>query len=53
LQLSSIFDWYRDDFAATEQGLLDYLAAHHPQAQRLSEYRGRIRYEYDWQLNAL
>ena len=53
LQLSSIFDWYRDDFAATEQGLLDYLAAHHPQAQPLREYRGRIRYEYDWQLNAL
>mgnify|MGYP001817371147 FL=1 len=53
LQLSSIFEWYREDFAETEQGLLEYLAQHHPEAERLLEYQGRISYRYDWQLNAL
>jgi hypothetical protein len=53
LELSSIFDWYREDFAASEHELLEYLAQHHPQARRLRDYQGRISYGYDWQLNAL
>lgn len=54
LELSSIFDWYRDDFAANEAGLLDYLMRHaaEPLATALAAYDGRIRYEYDWALNA-
>lgn len=52
LLLSSIFDWYQEDFGADEQGLLIYLAEHHSEAERLRSYRGRIRYDYDWQLNA-
>ena len=52
LQLSSIFDWYQQDFGADRQALLNYLARHHDQPERLRTYRGRIRYDYDWQLNA-
>jgi len=52
LQLSSIFDWYKEDFGADRQALLNYLAQHHDQPERLRTYRGRIRYDYDWQLNA-
>lgn len=55
LQLSSIFEWYRGDFADSEDGLLAYLAKHHDE---LSDWlaadpklAGRIRYDYDWSLN--
>lgn len=52
LQVSSIFDWYRDDFAADRAGLLRYLAGARPDlASQLLQYTGRIRYEYDWSLN--
>ena len=52
LQLSSIFDWYRKDFATDEAGLLRYLAGARPDlADRLLEFEGRIRYVYDWALN--
>jgi hypothetical protein len=51
--VSSIFDWYRDDFAADRAGLLRYLAGARPDlASQLLQYTGRIRYEYDWSLNA-
>ena len=53
LEVSSIFDWYLDDFAADEAGLLTYLATHHDTLQsELAVYRGRIKYNYDWQLNS-
>ncbi len=52
LQLSSIFKWYRKDFAPDTGGLLEYLAAHHPEfAEQLRSYDGRIEYRYDWNLN--
>ena len=55
LELSRIFDWYLDDFAANEAGLVDYLAEHaeEPLATRLRGYDGKIDYEYDWSLNAV
>ncbi len=52
LQLSSIFDWYRDDFGDDRQALLTYLSQHHDAGERVRSYGGRIRYEYDWQLNS-
>ena len=52
LELSDIYTWYRDDFAAGESALLRYLAEHHATMSReLRAYTGRIRYSYDWALN--
>ncbi len=53
LVLSSIFDWYREDFATDEAGVLRYLSAQVPPAigQRLRSFKGKVRYEYDWALN--
>jgi hypothetical protein len=52
LQLSSILDWYRKDFAADRTGLLRYLADVRPDLEaRLLDYTGKIHYEYDWSLN--
>jgi len=53
LALSSIFDWYGRDFAADRAGLLRYLARQREDvADRLLNYEGRIRFEYDWSLNS-
>lgn len=53
LHLSSIFDWYQSDFGGSREALLDYLSGRRPDlAERLSRYRGAIRYDYDWSLNA-
>jgi len=52
LQLSSILDWYRKDFAADQPGLLRYLAGVRPDlADRLLDHNGKIRFDYDWSLN--
>jgi hypothetical protein len=53
LILSKIFDWYLKDFANDEAELLTLLAksANTQLQTRLSGYRGRIKYEYDWTLN--
>lgn len=54
LQLSSLFEWYRDDFGKDEKAVLQYLArfARPDLAERLRKHRGRIEYRYDWSLNA-
>ncbi len=49
LILSSIFDWYRQDFASNEAELVRYLASRHALAELPSDV---IRYRYDWSLNA-
>lgn len=53
LIVSSIYTWYRDDFAADQEGLLSYLAelADPEMAARLRDYRGPISDDYDWRLN--
>lgn len=52
LRLSSIYQWYRADFAADEDGLLRYLAGRHQSfGNRLRDYEGGIDYAYDWRLN--
>ena len=53
LQLSSIYDWYGADFGADEAGLIAHLRRYaEPQLRdALAAFDGRIRYDYDWQLN--
>ncbi|MEM7080012.1 MAG: DUF547 domain-containing protein [Pseudomonadota bacterium] len=52
VHLSSIYKWYRDDFAADEAGLLTHLAERHTQlGPTLASYAGDIEYDYDWSLN--
>ena len=53
LILSSLFDWYRDDFANSEKELISYIESKNPiigEIQNPSEYR--IEYRYDWGLNS-
>ena len=53
LSLSSIFEWYVEDFGGSRDTLLAYLAEQRPElADRLQGYQGRIHYHYDWSLNA-
>lgn len=54
LVLSSIYDWYGDDFGPDEQALLGHLRkfAQPELEMQLSGYTGKIKYAYDWQLNS-
>lgn len=54
LVLSSLFNWYIDDFGGDRDSLIRHLSeyASPETARRLREYSGRIRYEYDWSLVA-
>lgn len=53
LVVSKIFEWYAEDFAMSEKGLLRYLAKkHNCLAEQIRSYQNRVRYEYDWALNA-
>lgn len=54
LQLSSIYDWYQDDFGSSREELIQHLR-HYAQprlANSMNGYRGRIIFHYDWRLNA-
>jgi len=53
LQLSSIYEWYAEDFGADQAALLDHLAGYADEdlAARLREHQGAIEYDYDWRLN--
>ena len=52
LVLSSIFDWYEDDFV-DEEGVLEELKvfARDDLKQQLKNFNGRISYRYNWKLN--
>lgn len=52
LHLSSIFDWYVTDFGGSEAPLLEYLAGERPDLADALAADARIRYRYDWSLNA-
>lgn len=54
LTLSSIYDWYQEDFDGSEAGVLEHLVeyAEPNLAARLREFGGDIDYAYDWALNA-
>ncbi|WP_199671133.1 DUF547 domain-containing protein [Salinibius halmophilus] len=47
-RLSSIFDWYLEDFASNEAELIKYL---NPLLNEAIASDARIDYHYDWQLN--
>jgi hypothetical protein len=53
LTASSIYDWYRDDFARSESELLVHFGAYAapPLAAALAGFDGSFRYHYDWSLN--
>lgn len=53
LTLSSLFDWYRDDFPPGQEALLAYLASAAPETlgPSLRAYDGPIAFHYDWVLN--
>ncbi len=53
LTLSSIFEWYAQDFGNSESEVVDYIAKRLPpeQVQAIQQNDLRIRYSYDWQLN--
>lgn len=51
--VSSIYDWYREDFGGSEEAVIEHLAryAEDDLAKRLETFEGSIDYEYDWNLN--
>ena len=53
LKLSSIYDWFQEDFEGSEEGVLRHLRRYAaPElASELDSFSGRISYGYDWSLN--
>ncbi|MBX2882169.1 MAG: DUF547 domain-containing protein [Granulosicoccus sp.] len=53
LQLSSLFDWYANDFGANHTQLLQTLSQHAKAetSRALKQYTGSTDYRYDWSLN--
>ena len=52
LLLSQIFEWYGDDFADDEAGVVAYIAENHDDlGEKIANYDGKVRYDYDWALN--
>ncbi len=51
--VSSIYDWYAEDFGDSEAGVIEHLAryAEGELAGRLKNFVGAMDYEYDWSLN--
>ncbi len=54
LVVSSIYDWFQEDFGDSEEEVIEHLIAYASPdlAAKLKAYRGRLRYEYDWDTNA-
>jgi len=53
LVLSSIYDWFQEDFGGSDQGVLRHLRRYAAPdlAGKLESFSGRIDYQYDWSLN--
>ena len=53
LKLSSIYQWYREDFGINEKAVLRHLEsyAEQPLAGKLANFSGKVEYQYDWRLN--
>ena len=51
--VSSIYDWYREDFGGSEEAVVEHLVRYAADdlAKRLETFEGSIDYEYDWSLN--
>jgi hypothetical protein len=53
LTLSSIYDWFQEDFESSKEGVLRHVRRYARQelADQLESFKGRISYDYDWSLN--
>jgi hypothetical protein len=53
LVVSSIYDWYEEDFGGSKAGVLEHLGkyASPPLSRRISQTGGISGYDYDWALN--
>jgi hypothetical protein len=51
--ISSIYDWYAEDFGNTEESIKEHLIQHAEEelAVFLEGFEGAIEYDYDWSLN--
>ena len=51
--ISSIYDWYANDFGGTEKSVIEHLIDHADSelAEFLEAFEGAIEYDYDWNLN--
>lgn len=54
LTVSSIYEWFQDDFGGNPAGVVQHLRryARGELAKRLTEFDGRLKDHYDWRLNA-
>ena len=52
-KISSIYDWFQDDFGGDTAGVREHLLryANAPLAAQLKAHRGTFAYDYDWKLN--
>ena len=50
--ISSIYDWWVDDFGGTEAGVMEHLVRYADEdlAEQLRVFEGAVEYEYDWAL---
>ncbi|MEM7207533.1 MAG: DUF547 domain-containing protein [Pseudomonadota bacterium] len=55
LRVSSIYDWFQEDFGNTEQGVIEHIRQYADEelTQRLAGIEEIDSYEYDWTLNGL
>jgi hypothetical protein len=53
LKVSSIYEWFQDDFGGSWKGVLEHLKKHaRPELQqKLATFDGAIDHDYDWGLN--
>lgn len=55
LTLSSIYDWYGVDFGNNQQQILQHIDRYRDKSaidgQKLADWKGKIKYAYDWTLN--
>ena len=51
---SSTYLWFQEDFGGDMAGVVQHLLryADAPRAAQLQAYRGKMKHEYDWSLNA-
>ena len=51
--ISSIYDWYSEDFGKSKQNIIRHLVSYADEglAKELRKFKGTMDYEYDWSLN--
>ena len=52
--ISSIYDWFKEDFGGNDEGVFEHLLkyAEGDLKEALKDFGGAVDYEYDWSLNA-